>query len=125
VALTLYFILIYETLLLKTTHDTRAYLSICDLKMASHGVPEEYLDVMFQEFAYDPIRLPYAEDPAQLLYNSRTLETIWVTKHEAVNPYTFNIKNVIPQTELREEMHRYITKNRIPGLQVIPDYTVC
>jgi hypothetical protein len=97
-----------------------------DLKMASDGVPEEYLDVLFQEFAYDPIRLPHAEDPAQLLYNRRTLETIWVTKHEAVNPYTrqpFNIKNVIPQTELREEMHRYITKNRIPGLQVIPDYT--
>ena len=94
--------------------------------MASDGVPEEYLDVLFQEFAYDPIRLPHAEDPAQLLYNRRTLETIWVTKHEADNPYTrqpFNIKNVIPQTELREEMHRYIAKNRIPGLQLIPDYT--
>ena len=56
--------------------------------MASDGhVLEEYLDVVFQEFAYDPIRLPVAEDPAQLLYNRRTLETIWVTKHEAVNPY--------------------------------------
>jgi hypothetical protein len=41
-----------------------------DLKMASDGVPEEYLDVLFQEFAYDPIRLPYAEDPAHLLYKT-------------------------------------------------------
>jgi hypothetical protein len=41
-----------------------------DLKMASDGVPEEYLDVLFQEFAYDPIRLPYAEDPTHLLYKT-------------------------------------------------------
>jgi hypothetical protein len=49
-----------------------------------------------------------------------------VTKHEAVNPYTlhpFNIKKVFPQIELREEIHRHITKNRIPRLQVILDYT--
>jgi hypothetical protein len=94
--------------------------------MASDGVPEEYMDVLFQEFAYDPIRLSPAEDPAQMLYNRRTLETIWVTKREAVNPYTrqpFHIKNVTPQTELRQKMRQYITKNRIRGLEVIPDYT--
>jgi hypothetical protein len=29
----------------------------------------------------------------------------------------------MPQTKLREEMHRYIAKNRIPGLRLILDYT--
>ena len=27
-------------------------------KMGSREVPEEYMDVLFQEFAYDPVRLP-------------------------------------------------------------------
>jgi len=62
--------------------------------MASDGVLEEYLDLVFQEFAYDPIQLPLAEDPTQVTYNRRTLETIWVTKHDAINP--FHINNVIP-----------------------------
>ena len=95
-------------------------------KMGSGDVPEQYMDVLFQEFAYDPIRLSWAEDPVQMLYNRKTLETIWVSKREALNPFTrqpFHIKNVIPQTELRQEMCQYISKNRIGGLEVIPDYT--
>ena len=54
----------------------------------STRIPEEYVDMLVQEFAYDPIRLPLAEDPAQVLYNRRTLETIWDAKHDAVNPFT-------------------------------------
>ena len=94
--------------------------------MTSANVPEEYMDVLLQEFAYDPIRLSHAEDPVQMLYNRRTLETIWVSTREAVNPYTrlpFDINNAIPQSELRQEMSQYISENRIQGLKVIPDYT--
>ena len=38
-------------------------------KMGSESIriPEEYVDMLVQEFAYDPIRLPLAEDPAQVL----------------------------------------------------------
>ena len=38
----------------------------------SNRIPEEYVDMLVQEFAYDPIRLPLAEDPAQVLYNHTT-----------------------------------------------------
>ena len=94
----------------------------------SNRIPEEYVDMLVQEFAYDPIRLPLAEDPAQVLYNRRTLETIWDAKHDAVNPFTrqpFDISHVIPQFELRQQMHRYIVDNSSPTLmlEVIPDYT--
>jgi len=87
-------------------------------------IPEEYLDMLCQEFAYDPVRLPLSEDPAQVLYNRTTLETIWDAKHEAVNPFTrrpLDISNVIPQAELRQEMQRYMVNNS--RLDVISDYT--
>lgn len=63
------------------------------------SIPEEYVDILVQEFAYDPIRLCPTEDRVQVLYNRRTLETIWDTKYEAVNPFTrqpFDINNSIP-----------------------------
>lgn len=88
------------------------------------SIPEEYVDILVQEFAYDPIRLCATEDPAQVLYNRRTLETIWDTKYEAVNPFTrqpFDINNSIPQAELRKQMREYVLRN--PSLQVIPDYS--
>ena len=94
----------------------------------STRIPEEYVDMLVQEFAYDPIRLPLAEDPAQVLYNRRTLETIWDAKHDAVNPFTrqpFDISHAIPQSELKQQMHQYIADNTNPTLtlEVIPDYT--
>lgn len=90
----------------------------------SVSIPEEHVDQLLQEFAYDPIRLPLKNDPTQVLYNRRTLETIWDAKHEALNPFTrqpFDIKDAIPQVELGEQMCGYIVSN--PNLQVIPDYT--
>jgi hypothetical protein len=90
------------------------------------NIPEEFVDIVVQEFAYDPIRLPSAEDPSQVLYNRRTLETIWETKQGAINPYTrqpFYIFNVIPQTELKQQMCEYILNNRSLGLEVVADYT--
>jgi hypothetical protein len=30
---------------------------------------------------------PSAEDPPQVLYNRRTLETIWDNKQDVINPY--------------------------------------
>jgi hypothetical protein len=94
------------------------------------NIPEEFVDIVVQEFAYDPIRLPSAEDPSQVLYNRRTLETIWDTKQDAINPYTrqpFYIFNVIPQTELKQQMCEYILNNSSItlslGLEVIADYT--
>ena len=94
----------------------------------SNRIPEEYVDMLVQEFAYDPIRLPLAEDPAQVLYNRRTLETIWDAEHDAVNPFTrqpFDISHAIPQSRLRQQMHQYILDNTSPTLtlEVIPDYT--
>ena len=38
------------------------------------NIPEEFVDIVVQEFAYDPIRPSSAED--RFLYNRRTLETI-------------------------------------------------
>ena len=32
----------------------------------STEIPEEYLDMLLQEFAYDPIQLPLTEDPSQV-----------------------------------------------------------
>jgi hypothetical protein len=54
---------------------------------------------------------------------------IWYTKQDAINPYTrqpFYIFNVIPQTELKQQMYEYILNNNITlslGLEVIADYT--
>jgi hypothetical protein len=86
----------------------------------SISIPDEYVDILVQEFAYDPVRLPLTEDPAQVLYNRRTLETIWDAKHDAVNPFTrqpFDINHVIPQSQLRQQMLQTLR------LEVIPDYT--
>lgn len=88
-------------------------------------LPEEFVDILVQNFAYDPIRLPISEDPSQILYNRRMLETIWDSKRDAINPYTrqpFNIGNAIPQSELRQRMREFILDNN-GGLHVIPDYT--
>lgn len=94
--------------------------------------PEEYVDALFGEFAYDPIRLPLPEDRAQNVYNRRTLENIWDAKHdEAGDPFTrqpFDIRHAIPQSELRQQMQQYILHNtsstlRLQRLEVIPDYT--
>ena len=90
----------------------------CDLntKMSEESsIPEEFLDTLVNEFAYDPVRLSFSEDPAQVLYNCRTLEKICYTKHSAVNPYSrqpFDIKNSIPQIELSQQMRQYIENNR-------------
>ena len=77
----------------------------------SNRIPEEYVDMLVQEFAYDPIRLPLAEDPAQVLYNCKTLETIWNDKHDVVNPFThqpFDISYAIPQFEhLNQGFYKY------------------
>ena len=81
---------------------------------------EEYVDILVQEFSYDPVRLPLTEDPAQVLYNRRTLETIWDAKLDAINPFTrqpFDINHVIPQSQLRQQMVQSLR------LEVIPDYT--
>lgn len=91
-------------------------------------IPERYVDVLLQEFVYDPVKLPCTEDLAQVLYNRTTLENIWDTKHEAVNPFThqpFDISNIIPQTELRQEMQQYIINNSnlTLKLDVISDHT--
>ena len=51
-------------------------------------VPREYINMLVQEFAYNPIRLAIEEDPTQILYNHRTIKRIWDTNHEAINPYT-------------------------------------
>ena len=94
------------------------------------NIPEDYVDSIVQDFAYDPVKLPFAQDPCQVLYNRRTLETIW--DNDAINPYTrqsFHILDVIPQTQLKQQMHEYILNNNrsitlsLGGLEVIPDYT--
>ncbi|GLJ11645.1 hypothetical protein SUGI_0173540 [Cryptomeria japonica] len=106
-------------------------------------IPEAYKDAINQEFAYDPIRLPISQDPAQLLYNRRTLEIIWEAKHQAINPFTnmpFDINQAIPQVDLAKHMRSYLTDNKavtnnsasqcngyadrqsLRGLEVIQDY---
>jgi hypothetical protein len=92
---------------------------------------ERYMDMISGEFAYDPVRLPLDQDPTQVLYNRKTLESIWETEHEATNPYTrqwFDMKSAIPQTELRREMEHYIDLHKIPSYggeyNVIGEYTV-
>lgn len=93
-----------------------------------YNIPEDYVDSIVQDFVYDPIRLPFAQDPSQVLYNRKTLEIIW--DKDAINPYTrqpFHIFDAIPQTELKQQMAEYILSNRSItlslGLEVIPDYT--
>ena len=76
---------------------------------------EEFVDDLLNEFAYDPLRLPVTEDPAQMLYNRRTLKKIWDSAHKAVNPYTrqpLDISHAITQIELRQQMSEYIIKNK-------------
>ena len=78
---------------------------IAEMASESNRIPELYVDMLVQEFSYDPIRLPLQEDHAQVLYNWKTLETIWDEKHDALNPFThqpFDISHVIPQSELRQ-----------------------
>jgi len=94
-------------------------------------VNERYMDMISGEFAYDPVRLPVEQDPTQALYNRKTLESIWESKHEAQNPYTrqwFDLRSAIPQTELRREMEHYIqlhkTHSDAGELDVIAEYNV-
>jgi len=74
------------------------------------------MDIISGEFAYYLVRLPIEQEPTQAFYNRKTLESIWETKHQAPNPYTrqwFEMKSVIPQTELRREMEHYIELHKI------------
>ena len=89
-------------------------------------VPERYRDIITGEFAYDPVRLPVEQDPNQFLYNRKTLQAIWETERDARNPFTrkwFDIKSVIPQTELRKEMKHFVELHRFPSKTVIMDYS--
>ena len=97
-----------------------------EMKMEMEMVPERYLDIITGEFAYDPVRLPLDQDPTQHLYDRKTLQTIWETEQNARNPYTrqwFDIKSVIPQTELRREMENYINLHNFPTDTVIAEYS--
>ena len=79
--------------------------------MELNGLPDEYVDSLVQDFAYDPIRLDVEEDPAQVLYDHTTIERIWDTKHDIVNPckcQPFDINRAVPQAQLRQEMSCYI-----------------
>ena len=76
---------------------------------------EKYIDIITDDFAYDPVRLPIDQDPTQAIYNRKTLETIWESAHHARNPFTrqwFHIKSVIPQEEFRVEMQQQSAKFR-------------
>ena len=88
-------------------------------------LPEEYMDIITCEFAYDPVRLPRDQDATQSLYDRKTLETIWETRREAQNPFT---KSAIPQTQLRQQMEDYVKHHNLSArrgakLDVIQDYT--
>ena len=96
-------------------------------EMDMEMVPDMYLDIITGEFAYDPVRLPVEQDPTQLLYNRKTLQTIWETERDARNPLTrqwFDIKSAIPQTELRKEMKHFVELRRFPGKSVIIEYSI-
>jgi len=85
--------------------------------MEMETVPEKYMDIISGDVAYDPVQLPLEQDPTQLLYNRNTLQNIWEIEQHARNPFTrqwFDIKSVIPQTELRKEMKRYIKLHGLP-----------
>lgn len=106
-------------------------LSLVNNEVEMEMVPDKYKDVIYYEFAYDPVRLPLDQDPTQSLYDRKSLETVWETKRHAQNPLTkqwFNAKSAIPQTELRQEMEDYIKLQKLSGcrgaeLEVIEEYT--
>jgi hypothetical protein len=91
---------------------------------------ERYMDIITADFAYDPVRLPIDQDRTQTIYNRKTLEKLWETTNQASSPFTrewFHIKSVIPQRDMREEMHQYIKHNKFSTdgaeFDVIEDYT--
>jgi hypothetical protein len=78
---------------------------------------ERYMDIITADFAYDPVRLPIDQDRTQTIYNRNTLEKLWDTTNQPSSPFTrewFHIKSVIPQRDMREEMHKqYIKHHKI------------
>jgi hypothetical protein len=95
-------------------------------EMEMEMVPDQYMDIISGEFAYDPVRLPLEQDTAQLLYDRKTLQTIWEIERHARNPFTrqwFDIKSAIPQTELRKEMKHFVELHRFPAKAVIAEYS--
>jgi hypothetical protein len=95
-------------------------------EMDMEMIPDRYMDIISGEFAYDPVRLPLDQDPTQLLYNRKTLQTIWEIERHARNPLTrqwFDIKSVIPQIDLRKEMKHFIKLHGFPRKTVIAEYS--
>lgn len=89
-------------------------------------VPERYIDIISGEVSYDPVQLPPEEDPTQLLYDRKTLQTIWETEHHAKNPLTrqwFDIKSAIPQRELRKEIKQFTKLHGFPPNTLIANYS--
>jgi hypothetical protein len=95
-------------------------------EMDMEMIPDRYMDIFSGEFAYDPVRLPLDQDPTQLLYNRKTLHTIWKTERHARNPLTrkwFDIKRAIPQSDLRKEMNHFCQLHGFPPRTVIANYS--
>jgi hypothetical protein len=95
-------------------------------EMDMEMIPDRYMDIISGEFAYDPVRLPLDQDPTQLLYNRKTLQTIWETERHARNPLTrkwFDIKRAIPQSDLRKEMKHFCQLHGFPPRTVIANYS--
>ena len=95
-------------------------------EMDMEMIPDRYMDIISGEFAYDPVRLPLDQDPTQLLYNRKTLHTIWETERHARNPLTrkwFDIKRAIPQSDLRKEMNHFCELHGFPPRTVIANYS--
>ena len=70
---------------------------------------EKYIDIITNDFAYDPVRLRIDQDSTQTIYNRQTLETIWESVQHTCNPFTrqwFHIKSVIPQEDFRVELQQ-------------------
>ena len=91
---------------------------------------ERYMDIITADFAYDPVRLPIDQDRTQTIYNRNTLEKLWDTTNQPSSPFSrewFHIKSVIPQRDMRKEMHQYIKHHKISAdgaeFDVIEDYT--
>lgn len=78
--------------------------------LANVQVPDEYLDPIMQEIMVDPVLLP----TSKTIMDRKVIERhIMSNDDDPFNRMPLSVKDLVPQVELRQEIHAFCTKHGI------------
>merc|ERR1711972_755649 len=78
--------------------------------LAAVNVPDEYLDPIMQDIMLDPVLLP----TSQTIMDRRVIERhIMSNDDDPFNRMPLAVKDLVPQTELRDQIHAFCAKHGI------------